>query len=631
MAEIVSGLPYTLSALRAARTFVSNDVAYTLSIADLPFMMAGADPNNPYMRATADWRRQQFDNSKEAGEQSLDQAQWIRSQNSWHRGAGINFYEPGADEGTEFRFNSSLGVDVWTQGQATLLHSMEKPITAIGYQGVVGAIVDDTDYLFANSNGTLVRSDGSITDTYSGVTTCSGAPVVAGGKVLVGSTTGLWNGDPEHGTSALTHQITTSGAPLIPFFVKSRLVLAQGNVLYAEALSASSLGTPIYTHPDPTFTWSSISETTDAILAAGYSNGFGAIYRFSIEDPGGGGTPVLSSAFQIADFPPGEEVHAIKTYLGTYIAIGTSRGLRVGIITGGTSVSPTVIQYGPLLFQTLQPVTALTAADNFIYAGVTNQLDGNSGVVRVSLEAQIPNSQLRFPWAYDVNTHVTGNVDSMALFGSSGRVVVGVNGRGVYLESTTGYESSGFIQFGNIRFATSENKAFRLGRIRASYPTGGITLTTIAPNGAEALIARVDGTSASDDDLAITRPSGQFEFLGFKLTLDSDTHGTPILNSFQVKALPAPRKQRLITYQVLLDDQLKDQNGTQFGGEGFAAACLLAVEELESVSAVVQIKDADTGEAYQGTIDHQQFVRNGVRQKNGPNFGGLLTVVVRKL
>ena len=78
---------------------------------------------NPYQRETAPYRKDQFDNSKEPGEQSLT-GWWIRSQSSFHGGTGIKFYDPTSGESTNYRFTDSQGVDVWTKGQVSLLNDV---------------------------------------------------------------------------------------------------------------------------------------------------------------------------------------------------------------------------------------------------------------------------------------------------------------------------------------------------------------------------------------------------------------------------------------------------------------------------------------------------------------------------
>ena len=79
--------------------------------------------NNPYRRVTAQYRKQQIDQSREPGEQTLT-GWWLRSQSSFHLGQGITFFEPAQDESLRFQYTYSKGCDVWTKGQVTLLNDV---------------------------------------------------------------------------------------------------------------------------------------------------------------------------------------------------------------------------------------------------------------------------------------------------------------------------------------------------------------------------------------------------------------------------------------------------------------------------------------------------------------------------
>ena len=98
----------------------NTDVAYDVAIGGMPFIYAISD-EYPYIRQTAPFRKEQFDNQSEPGEQSLT-GWWLRSQSSFHEGTGITFYDPALipGEGT-FRYADSKGLDVWTEGEVTLL------------------------------------------------------------------------------------------------------------------------------------------------------------------------------------------------------------------------------------------------------------------------------------------------------------------------------------------------------------------------------------------------------------------------------------------------------------------------------------------------------------------------------
>ena len=100
----------------------NTDMSYDVAIGGLPFFYAIND-SRPYIRQTAPFRKDQFDNGTEPGEQSLT-GWWIRSQASFHSGSGIKFYDPATtDENGHYRFAESKGLDIWTKGQVTLLKS----------------------------------------------------------------------------------------------------------------------------------------------------------------------------------------------------------------------------------------------------------------------------------------------------------------------------------------------------------------------------------------------------------------------------------------------------------------------------------------------------------------------------
>ena len=67
----------------------NTDIAYDTAIGGMPFIYAISD-GRPYIRQTAPFKKEQFDNQTEPGEQSLT-GWWIRSQSSFHYGDGITF------------------------------------------------------------------------------------------------------------------------------------------------------------------------------------------------------------------------------------------------------------------------------------------------------------------------------------------------------------------------------------------------------------------------------------------------------------------------------------------------------------------------------------------------------------
>ena len=100
--DITEGIPYALSNPAGAINYQATGVSYDIAINGLPFFLAASD-DSPYRRVTAQYRKQQYDQTREAGEQSLT-GWWFRSQSSFHLGQGIKYFEPAQDESLRFQY-----------------------------------------------------------------------------------------------------------------------------------------------------------------------------------------------------------------------------------------------------------------------------------------------------------------------------------------------------------------------------------------------------------------------------------------------------------------------------------------------------------------------------------------------
>jgi hypothetical protein len=117
--DITENIPLNVGNPGTSGFWTNNAEDFDVAIGGEPFFLAPTD-QTPYQRETAPYRKDQFDNGTEPGEQSLT-GWWIRSQSSFHVGSGIKFYDPSAGEATKYRFTDSQGVDVWTKGEVKLL------------------------------------------------------------------------------------------------------------------------------------------------------------------------------------------------------------------------------------------------------------------------------------------------------------------------------------------------------------------------------------------------------------------------------------------------------------------------------------------------------------------------------
>ena len=116
-------IAFALSNPVAASSYTLTDFNYDVSINTMPFFLMTSD-NSPYRRVTAQYRKDQYDQTREAGEQSLT-GWWFRSQSSFHLGQGIKYFEPAQDEGLRFQYTESKGCNVWTKGQVALLRDVD--------------------------------------------------------------------------------------------------------------------------------------------------------------------------------------------------------------------------------------------------------------------------------------------------------------------------------------------------------------------------------------------------------------------------------------------------------------------------------------------------------------------------
>jgi len=85
--DITEGIPNVLSNPSGSATYQASNEAYDIAINGLPFFLNSGD-DTPYRRVTAQYRKQQIDQSREPVEQTLT-GWWLRSQSSFHLGMGI--------------------------------------------------------------------------------------------------------------------------------------------------------------------------------------------------------------------------------------------------------------------------------------------------------------------------------------------------------------------------------------------------------------------------------------------------------------------------------------------------------------------------------------------------------------
>jgi hypothetical protein len=727
--DITEGIPYVLSNPAGSTNYIATGEAYDVAISGLPFFV-GANDEMPYRRVTAQYRKQQIDQSREPGEQTLT-GWWLRSQSSFHYGQGIKFFEPIQDESLRFQYTESKGLDVWTKGQATLLKSCSSVHETTGgirsnkrpwqfmrsiqwtqngnsYDGVLVADEFDVDKIFPTI--TVSINNKALTTNVATLTTTAAHGLAVGYQITITGVDATFNGEYKitgvpttttftyaktasdvpsavvspvgTGTSSLEHFVDYNSGTDAPVFsicddgvfaywvtnktgtgklqvnkrpldsstaavemftspsiivtnavieyTKERIIMCVNDSVYEFPSNQASMPTAVYTHRDQDHIFTSVTSSGAAIYVSGYSGIQSNIYKFTLESDGA--MPTLTSAITAAELPAGETVFKISYYLG-YMAIGTNQGVRIANVAGAQDGS---IAYGPLLFESTQPVYDFAFRDKYIWAATG--VEGQVGVTRINLGTEV--GQLVFAYAFDLYdpADTLGHYTTACAFiGDTNRLAFcnagdGVDGA-IYLESATELIQEGYLQTGYIRYNTLESKIFKLIQARIDTVNGAFAIDSINEIGGSVRI----GTFSQGEtvpEINVNYPIGSQQYLGFKFTMNRSTLNSsngPLFTGYQIKALPAIPRQRLIQYPLFCYDHEMDKFGNEVGYEGSAYARMTQLESIENVGDTIKVEDFRTGESYIGLIEEMDFINKTPSDKRFSGYGGMLLVTIRSV
>jgi hypothetical protein len=652
--DITENIPLNVGNPGTSGFWTNNAEDFDVAIGGEPFFLAPTD-QTPYQRETAPYRKDQFDNGTEPGEQSLT-GWWIRSQSSFHVGSGIKFYDPSAGEATKYRFTDSQGVDVWTKGEVRLLkevvneHQTTGPVTGTDHQHPNQHL---RPIQWSGTNGVLlhdeydidkIAADGTVTHVVD-YNTGGAEPVramcddgvyfywVANAIESSANKLHMYRKLLTDNTTTIPSPMFTATGVVIEYaameFIKDRIILCVNNKVYELATNATALPTALYTNPNTNYHYTSIAASGPAIYTAGHSGIYSTIQKYTLTTAGA--MPTLTQAVVAAEFPTGEVVEKLYYYLG-YMMIGTSKGARVATINDQDGS----LAYGPLVIETTQPVYDFAARDRFVWcASGIGALD--AGLIRIDLGQSIEGEPLRFAYANDLQetqstTHFT---TAVAFIGTTNRLAFctefETTDGAVYMESATVLRSTGYVTTGAIRYGTLEPKNYKFIRARGDFTHGGMDLYAIDASNNQYTIITYNAASGTPE-AATTNPEGPQEYLSYKFTLSRSATSTsqgPVFKGYQVKSLPATARQRVIQFPVWCYDVETDRYNVKTGYEGRAWERIQTLEDIEKLGDIVNVQDFTTGERVQAIIEKINFVRKTPPSGQFDGFGGILLITVR--
>lgn len=300
-----------------------------------------------YGRTTVPALREQRDTSGEAGENALDTSgAWTRSQTDWSYGAGQTHFD--LADSDRRRFNTSVGVDVWTKGEATLL-----PITETGANTptfTTGDIITErvtnaagTEYLYV-ANGTslyLSSNPAAASPTWTTITVGGTTTSITsdGTNVYLG-----FDGVIVAQQSVIGSSSTSAFGSLDPNLIKivaGRVIAADDNAIYElDAAGAKATSSLDYSLPLASSVWVDVDAGPGGIYAAANTEETGAVYHIGVSSTDG----TLTTPTIAGELPRGEKINAILVY-GPVLCIASSKGFRTALIdtnSNGITIGPVI-------------------------------------------------------------------------------------------------------------------------------------------------------------------------------------------------------------------------------------------------------------------------------------------------
>ena len=622
---------------------------YDVAVGGMPFIYAITD-DTPYRRQTAEFRTARVDQLRDPGEQSLSgSGYWIRSQSSFHLGEGAVYQEPivGSLNEARFRYSSSVGINPWTPGQISLLKRTSLQEAATGDSRVFSTTISGVEYLIlvnyasaetkrviriqvSNLSESTILNNTDITEDIIAV-------AMGGNDLMMVTATKIFRYSFD-ATSPAIHQdyaINTADAVHGTIaFVKNRFIFAyhdtaKNTFVYSvprntgSSINLSTLTAINGSSSIPLgYTFRAIAEAGAAIYVGGFSGEQGNVYKITVANDG-----TLNTMTSVVTLPGGETVTGLFGYLGTYIIIGTSAGVRVAIANDTGDLS-----YGPLVFESSLGVYKMSAYSKFIYAGVDSGVGGDSGIYRIDLSQPLEGGT--YPYATDVYAEaITGKVEGVAVM-AGGRLAFCVNGDGLFIEHATELLESGEITTGIIRYETLENKAWKRLKIRTESALQGDIDIFRVENGVAESFRTVEEGSSTDYDYDLSSVFGdvnveaQFKFRLYRNATTASLGAT--MSGYSVKALPTPTRARVIQFPLFCFDSERDRLKNIMGFEGYALERLQALEQKEAQGETIIIQDFTAGgEPIEAVIEQVTFTRTTPPNGNFTGWGGIIQITAR--
>ena len=362
---------------------------------------------------------------------------WWRYRYNWWSGAGQYIMDLGEDRNVS-RFDSSVGINVWEEGELSLLRSTSFSNPTPGtLTGSVSLLCPTNSFLYASDGITVKRTADFI--TWTNFPTIGGTIndiATDGITVYVATSTNLYTINP---AGTVTSVVASSHSRV--WFAAGRLFVSVANVL--KTYDSFYDVTDLDTHFQSSFVYTTVFAVGSKIYAGGYAGARSEIFGFSVSSAG-----ALVKGAEVVSLSINELIQHVTSHAGVLIFC-TNKGIRMATVGADGSLT-----YGPLI-DTPGSVTSAQAEGQYVWFNWRSIDTNKSGAGRLDLSNTPRPMQPAF--ATDVYADTAGTCTTVARF--NGRTVLGIPTVGVHVESTTGYVTSGYIDSGQIYYGTVERKS----------------------------------------------------------------------------------------------------------------------------------------------------------------------------
>lgn len=598
-------------------------IEYDWLVDGVPFLLWPSE-DDPYMRDMQEDTKDQFDSSQEAGEQSFGYW-WLRSQASYHGGAGQQYLDTTNEAVTRLRFFTSNYLDPFTApGQVTVNPGFNRQVVTrkasalVTWEGTPRlATASSSDHHVYVADIPDLDNQDDITLGATG--TCQG--MASDGENLYVAINDRVYRINEAGTATVIATVTFVG-PVSIGFAKARIILTTGPQVYeidpnpVAPPTAYTSTDAVYIHPSDNWRYTAVADGPNGIYLAGYLGPLSELSLMTVQDAGDG--LVLAQPVVQLRTPPSEQINGVVFYLNAFFGLATSAGIRVGQFTPYGQP-----QYGPIL-NPGNPTYSVAGSGSLLYFGGANR------IWSVDLGTQIAEGRYAYS-QYGDNINPVSTTDpvvsvEVAVVAQHDKLF-GVQASGaVFYQPTTPPEPpAGTLTSSYARFGTVEPKRLHYIRVEGTFPDPGPgqsnTVTVESIDGASRTFTIPGARTFFEFGVTDFATSEAFRLV-FSLTPDT------ILRSWQLKARPAPLQyQQIILPLGCWDTEMASDGGTT-GYDGFALDRLLKLEEAARSNRIVTVVDKWANTQHRAQITRCQF-RQTVQPGSTRRNGGKVTLILR--